>query len=218
VFPALYAILDAELTAARGLTPELLAAAWLDAGIRLIQLRAKSLQSGAFLHLADRLAALAHAAGATFIVNDRADIARLSAAAGAHVGQQDLSPADVRRILPAPAAIGLSTHNQAQLEVALSQPVELAYLAFGPVFTTHSKAQPDPTVGLEGVRLARRTVEAGRPGSPKYPIVAIGGITLARAGEVIDAGATSVAVIADLLDGDPGERARAFLRELGSAG
>ena len=215
VFPPLYAILDVDLTAGGGPTPDEVAAAWFDAGVRLMQLRAKCLQSGPFLELADRLAARALAAGATFIVNDRADIARLSGAAGVHVGQQDLSPADVRQILPAPAVIGLSTHNQTQVEAALSQPIDLGYVAIGPVFATRSKAQPDPTVGLQGVRNTRRTIERMTGTSPACPIVAIGGITVERAADVIEAGATSVAVISDLLGGRPGARARAFLRELG---
>jgi thiamine-phosphate pyrophosphorylase len=211
VLPPVYAILDLDSVVGLGRTPESVAAAWLDAGIRLIQLRAKSAGSGAMLELADRLAGLAREAGATFIVNDRVDIARLSGASGVHVGQQDLSPIDAARLLPPPFQIGLSTHNQAQLEAAVLLPLDLAYVAIGPVFATRSKAQPDPTIGVEGVRLARRI--AGPRG---WPVVAIGGITLARASEVIEAGATSVAVISDLLGDDPAGRARAFLSELGS--
>ena len=221
--PALYAILDFDLTIARGHTPERLAAGWLEAGVRLFQLRAKSLPSGQFLELAERLAALAREAGAIFIVNDRVDVARLAGASGVHVGQQDLSPVDARRVLPSPAAIGLSTHTAAQIRAALDQPVDLAYIAFGPVFETRSKERPDPIVGLEGVRLARATIPATIPGfsrnpvsSAQYPLVAIGGITIERAAAVLDAGATSVAVIADLIDDQPERRARAFLRELGS--
>jgi len=101
----------------------------------------------------------------------------------------------------------------------VAQPVELAYIAIGPVFATRSKSQPDPTIGIEGVRRARRIAKI--PGIPGYPVssglpvVAIGGITLDRAAEVIEAGASAVAVIGDLLGDDPGARARAFLRELG---
>jgi thiamine-phosphate pyrophosphorylase len=97
----------------------------------------------------------------------------------------------------------------------MSQPVELGYVAIGPVFATRSKIQPDPTVGLEGVRIARRALERIRGASSAYPLVAIGGITLERATDVIEAGATSVAVISDLLGDDPGARARVFLGELG---
>ena len=218
VLPPLYAILDFDLAVARGHSPERVAAGWLDAGVRLLQLRAKSLPSGPFLGLAERLAALAREAGAIFIVNDRVDIARLAGASGVHVGQEDLSPADARRILPLPAAIGLSTHTVAQIQAAFDQPVDLTYLAFGPVFETRSKERPDPIVGLDGVRLARATIPGflRNPVSSEYPLVAIGGITLERAAAVLEAGATTVAVIAGLLDGDPEARARAFLRELGS--
>lgn len=219
MLPPLYAILDVDQTVGRGQTPERVAAAWLEAGVQLVQLRAKSLASGAFLDLADRLSALTRQAGATFIVNDRADIARLSNAHGVHVGQADLRPADVRLVLPPPALIGFSTHSDAQVAAAVAQPVELAYIAIGPVFATRSKSQPDPTIGIEGVRRARRIAKI--PGIPGYPVssglpvVAIGGITLDRAAEVIEAGASAVAVIGDLLGDDPGARARAFLRELG---
>jgi thiamine-phosphate pyrophosphorylase len=210
VLPRLYAILDVDAAVARGHEPEQVAAAWLDAGVRLMQLRAKRLASNAFLELAERLAATCRTARCIFIVNDRVDVARLSGADGVHVGQDDLTATDVRRLLPAPAVLGLSTHNEGQLTEALSEPVD--YVAVGPLFATATKARPDPAVGLDGVRMARRIV-----GPQGWPVVAIGGITLERAAAVIAAGATSVAVIGDLLEGDPSARARAFLRELGPA-
>jgi thiamine-phosphate pyrophosphorylase len=181
--------------------------AWLDAGVRLVQLRAKALATGDFLDLADRLVRLAESGGARLIVNDRADIAKMSGAAGVHLGQQDLSPADARATVGPDAVVGLSTHNDAQVDEALVAPVD--YLAVGPVFATSSKEKPDPVVGLDGVRRAARA--AARSG---LPVVAIGGITLARAAAVRQAGATSVAVIAGLVGDDPGVRAREFLRAL----
>lgn len=216
MFPRLYPILDVEACRAHGIVGDddgalglqplagVLAVAdeWLDAGVRLFQLRAKDLPSGPFLDLASALAARARQAGATFIVNDRADIVMLSGADGVHVGQDDLTPRHVRAMLPASAIVGLSTHSDEQVERALAEPV--SYLAIGPVFATTSKAKPDPVVGLEGVRRAREI--AG-----DLPLVAIGGITLERAPSVLAAGASSVAVISDLLGVRGGERLRAYL-------
>jgi thiamine-phosphate pyrophosphorylase len=190
----LYAILDTDLTGAAGLDPIAVFDAWLAAGIRLIQLRSKSMAGGALLELADACSARARSAGATFIVNDRADIAALSGANGVHVGQDDLAPADARRLLGSEAIVGLSTHNVEQVRRAVTEPV--SYIAIGPVFATTSKSRPDPVVGLDGVRAAARVIaEAGAD----IPLVAIGGITLERAPAVFAAGAASVAVISDLL-------------------
>jgi thiamine-phosphate pyrophosphorylase len=206
--PRLYAILDADACSAQGLDPREIVDGWLEAGVRLIQLRAKSTPSGQFLTLAETLAASASAAGATFIVNDRADIASLAGASGVHVGQTDLSPTDARVVLGNAAVVGVSTHNAGQTRLALAEPVD--YVAIGPVFRTASKDRPDPVVGLEGVREALAILtSSGRP------LVAIGGITLERAPAVIEGGADSVAVISDLLSGgDPATRARVFLAAL----
>ncbi len=205
--PPLYAILDLEQAAARGLTPTDVCDAWLAAGVRLIQLRAKRLASGPFLELASRLAEMSRLAGARLLVNDRADIAALSGSDGVHLGQTDLEPAAVRRLVGTEAMIGLSTHNDAQVAEAVTTPVN--YVAIGPVFSTSSKREPDPVVGLTGVSgAAARTKAAG------LPLVAIGGITLGEARRVIEAGADAVAVIADLLRDDPARRAREFLAAL----
>lgn len=207
--PRLYAILDTDRLYARGLDPLALADIWLDAGVRLFQLRAKTMASGAMLELAEALARRAEAAGATFVVNDRADIARLAGAGGLHVGQTDLDPADARLVVGATMAIGRSTHTEAQVRAALDEPID--YLAIGPVFGTTSKDRPDPLVGLDGVRMAARLASAG---GARRPVVAIGGITIETAPEVIAAGAASVAVIADLLIGDPATRIRDYLDAL----
>lgn len=159
------------------------------------------------LELAVRLSVLCHEAGAMFIVNDRADVARLSGADGVHVGQDDLSPSQARTVLRAEALVGVSTHNSAQLALAIEEPVD--YIAIGPVFATSSKERPDPVVGLDGVRAARATASARA-----LPVVGIGGITIDRAPAVIEAGATCVAVISDLLSEDPEARARTFLRAI----
>lgn len=202
-----YGILDLDLLAARSLGAESTCTAWLSAGIRIIQLRAKTSPSGPVLERAERLSDLCRQAGAIFIVNDRADIARLSGADGVHVGQDDLSPAQARMVLHPGAMVGISTHNAEQLTRAVDEAVD--YVAIGPVFATSSKERPDPVVGLDGVRLAHSIA------TPKaLPVVAIGGITLDRAPLVIEAGAHSVAVISDLLSANAETRARDFLRAI----
>jgi thiamine-phosphate pyrophosphorylase len=126
------------------------------------------------------------------------------------VGQTDLAPADVRRLIGGTAIVGRSTHSAAQADAASREPI--SYLAIGPVFATASKgATVDPVVGLDGVRAAAEIAARA-----SLPVVAIGGITLERAPGVLRAGAASVAVIADLLQGDPAARVRAFGQTLES--
>jgi thiamine-phosphate pyrophosphorylase len=135
-------------------------------------------------------------------------VAALSGAHGLHVGQDDLRPADARAVVGAAAILGLSTHTPAQWESAVREPV--SYLAIGPVFGTGTKQTGYEAVGLGTVTRAAQA--ASRHG---LPVVAIGGITLDNAASVIDAGAASVAVISDLIVGDPEARCRSFLRALG---
>ncbi|HZP48750.1 MAG TPA: thiamine phosphate synthase [Vicinamibacterales bacterium] len=207
--PRLTAILDVEACAARGFDPIDTLRAFVAGGATFVQLRAKPLPGGAFLDLAGRAVELAHAAGARLIVNDRADVAALSGADGVHVGQDDLGPADARRLLGSAAIVGLSTHTTDQLERALDAPV--SYVAIGPVFATATKATGYDAVGLTMVRRA-----AARTAARGLPLVAIGGMTLDHAPAVIDAGAASVAVIGDLLTGgDPERRVREYVRTLG---
>jgi thiamine-phosphate pyrophosphorylase len=205
--PRLYAILDLDILSTRELRPAEVLETWLAAGVRLVQLRAKSWTMGPLLEVAWRLAATAQQADARFLINDRADIARLCGAAGVHLGQDDLSPDDARQLLLPGQVIGLSTHNDAQLRSAIVTTAD--YIATGPVFETRTKEKPDPVVGLDGVRAASAlTREAGRP------LVAIGGITLDSAPEIIAAGADSVAVISDLVGHDWRTRATSYLRAL----
>jgi thiamine-phosphate pyrophosphorylase len=146
--------------------------------------------------------------GAIVIVNDRADVARLAGATGVHVGKDDLTPADVRRVAGERTVVGLSTHTAAQLDVAVGQPID--YLAIGPVFGTRTKETEYDAVGLVMVRAAQT---AAAPHA--LPVVAIGGVTLERAPEAIDAGAAAVAVITDLLTGgDPARRVREYIDRL----
>jgi len=202
----LYAIVDVDVCARAGRAAADVARDYLAGGARLLQVRAKLLPSGAFLQLVDEVAAHARAAEATVIVNDRVDVAA-AAGLGVHLGQDDLSVAEARAVLGPDAMVGLSTHTTAQLAAALHQPV--SYVAFGPVFITGTKAHPDPVVGLSG--LAEAAAAATAAG---VPLVAIGGITLATAASVRGAGATSVAVIADLLAGPepPEVRVRRFIQ------
>ena len=201
MLPRLYAILDVRLCRDRGLDPLAVLDAFLAGGATLIQLRDKSSPTATLLTRADAVVARAHAAGARIVINDRADIARLSGADGVHVGQDDLSVADVRAIVGADAIVGSSTHDEAQVEAAAA--TSATYLAVGPTYATATKDTGYSARGLELIALAAATAK---------PVVAIGGITLERAPEAIAAGAASVAVISDLLAApDPAARVRSFL-------
>lgn len=210
--PPLYAIVDLDVCARAGRDPSAVAADLVGAGVRLLQIRAKDHPAAPVLALVEAVLAVARPAGATVIVNDRVDIAG-AASAGVHVGQADLPPAVARRLLGPAAVIGVSTHTPAQLATALTAPVD--YVAYGPVFATTTKADPDPVVGLDGLRIAaRRAAAAG------LPLVAIGGITADTAAQVAAAGAAAVAVIGDLVGHaePPAQRARRFLVALGTTG
>ena len=199
LFPALYAILDPSLIATP-LTPfaENLAAA----GVRLIQLRDKQGTSRELFEHARELAQALQRRGIQFILNDRPDIAAIAGASGVHVGQEDLPVEDARRIVGPSRWVGVSTHNLEQFREAIVTSAD--YIAVGPIFPTTTKANPDPVVGVQFVREARKLT--------RKPLVAIGGITLENAAEVFAAGGDSVAVIRDLLDApDPARRAKEFL-------
>jgi thiamine-phosphate pyrophosphorylase len=205
----LNAIVDVEAAERRGRRPIDVARGIVAGGATFLQLRAKTMASGALLELAVAVAEVAHQAGALLIVNDRADIARLAGADGVHVGQDDLSPGAVRRIVGDEMILGLSTHTVEQLDAGSREPID--YMAIGPVFKTTSKATGYSERGIEMVREAARRARA-------IPLVAIGGVTIDTAPSVIEAGAASVAVIGDLLStGDPEARTRAFLERLNAA-
>jgi thiamine-phosphate pyrophosphorylase len=199
LFPALYAILDPDLAPVPLGT---LAIELADAGVRLMQLRDKR-GSAAHIHSqAKVLQALLSPRGVRFIVNDRADIAAITDAGGVHVGQEDLSAEDARRICGTSRWVGVSTHNLQQLREADRTSVD--YIAVGPIFPTGTKENPDPVVGTEFLRAARQLT--------RKPLVAIGGITIESAADVFRAGADSVAIIRDLLAApDPAARAREYL-------
>ena len=187
-----------------------LARACLDGGATFLQLRAKRASGEWLLDTAAAIVGLG--ADVQLIVNDRADIARLAGAAGVHVGQDDLPPDAARRIVGRERIVGLSTHTTAQVDAAVREPVN--YIAIGPVFGTASKATGYDAVGLAMVQQA-----AARAHARGLQVVAIGGITLDRAEEVVHAGADAVAVISDLLrTGDPRARVREYLDRLASVG
>jgi thiamine-phosphate pyrophosphorylase len=209
------------------------AGALIAAGVTLVQFRDKSspAQPRRFLGCARELRRVTlNQARAMLIVNDRLDLCLAAGADGVHLGQDDLSPVAARKIFDSVEShplsqspeeaqflrqrmgrqkekgrllIGYSTHNLDQVHEAEGFPVD--YIAFGPVFATRSKANPDPVVGVEGVRSARRLTTK--------PLVAIGGITRQNCREVRDAGADSVAVISDLFE-SPGKAVADFLRIL----
>ena len=204
--PPFYPIVDAGVAAQHGWTPPAVATACFDGGARLVQLRAAGASSAQTERWCEAIVASAARYRATVIVNDRADIGHTCGAGGVHVGQDDLPAGAVRDILGPAAIIGLSTHTEKQLDDAWSQPV--SYVAVGPVYGTQTKATGYAPVGLSLVRAA-----AAR--RPAHPIVAIGGITLDCAPELIAAGAASVAVIGDLFrQGSPEARTRAYVDQL----
>jgi thiamine-phosphate pyrophosphorylase len=209
----LYVICDEDVCARVGWSLTDYAAACLDGGARLLQVRMKRAPGRMFLETALAIAERARDVGATVIVNDRADIARLSGAEGVHIGQDDLSPRQVRAVVGTEAVVGLSTHTPEQLTVAVDEPID--YVAIGPVFGTMTKDTGYEAVGLSRVRQAVSIASARG-----LPVTAIGGITLDCAPAVLAAGATSLAVISDLLaTGNPSKRVAEYLRDLrGPAG
>lgn len=186
---------------ANGVDPRGVAEACFRGGARWLQIRDKSSGSRELLVLADEITRLATRFDAHVIVNDRADICRMAGCAGVHVGQEDLPVDEARRIVGPDAIVGFSTHDRAQIDVALASAA--TYVAVGPIYATSTK---DTGYDPRGLELVRYAANRGKP------VVAIGGITLERAGEVLRAGASAVAVITDVLTGgDPEARTRAFL-------
>ena len=207
MFPRLYAIIDASLLSGSELPKNdsglAIAQMLANSGVELIQYRDKQSNSRQYYEVSLQFAQALASTPARFIVNDRPDIALLTGAAGVHVGQTDLSVEDARAICGVERWVGVSTHNLDQLREA--DKTSANYIAFGPIFATATKHNPDPVVGLKGLREARRLT--------RKPLVAIGGITLDRAAEVYAAGADSICVARDLLCApDPAARARAYLR------
>ena len=205
LLPRFYPILDTEVSLRHRIEPLRAARQILEGGAKILQFRHKGFLSRKAFGWLERIEELAKTAGATLVVNDRADLAKLFGAA-LHLGQDDLPPSIARRVIGPDAMVGYSTHNETQLRAARMEPAD--YLALGPIFGTATKENPDPTVGVDELRRLR-------PLSNR-PLVAIGGITRANARQVLDAGADSVAVIGDLFpdDGKLWVRAEEWIRLL----
>ena len=204
--PALYAIVDYQTALEKGWKVCDLAREYLAGGARLVQVRAPSVASCDYLSWCDQVVRDAADYDAQVIVNDRADIAAITGAVGIHLGQLDLEPTVIRRQLCNRLLVGLSVHSFEQLKESASVPVD--YVAVGPVFKTRTKNTGYEAVGTKLVTSASKM-------SPFRPVVAIGGINLERAMEARRAGATSVAVISDLLEGNkPARRVSDYIRAL----
>jgi thiamine-phosphate pyrophosphorylase len=195
----LYAIVDVGALAVHGLDPIAFGEAVLSVGPAALQLRAKDLPPREVLALLRELAPGCRRAGVPLVANDRPDLAILAGCDGVHVGQTDVPIERVRRLAPS-MAVGVSTHTIDQLDAALA--ARPTYVAFGPVFTTSTKSNPDPVVGVDALRAAHeRAMAVG------VPLVAVGGITLERARGMTGA-AEAIAVISSLLPrrAGPGEK------------
>ena len=204
--PRLYAIADAGVLAAWGTSLEEFARGLRAAGVRLVQYRDKNGSPQEVLRATSILCEALSGSGGCLIMNDRADLAVLANFDGVHVGQDDLSFEDARRVVGPNRIVGVSTHTPEQVRAADLTSAD--YVAIGPVFATGTKPDASPVVGLEGVRRARALTSK--------PLVAIGGITRDNARSVIDAGTDSVAVISSLFapDESPEQVARDFLARL----
>ena len=202
----LYVIVDAEVLAAHGVSLAAVASELRAAGVTLLQYRDKNGSPQEILRACAVLRKAFASSPCRLILNDRADLAMLASFDGVHVGQGDLCPEDARRVVGPDRIVGVSTHTDEQVQAANQTSAD--YIAIGPVFTTATKLNPDPVVGLEGVRRARALTTK--------PLVAIGGITRANARSVTDAGADSIAVISALFapNESPAQVARDFLARL----
>jgi thiamine-phosphate pyrophosphorylase len=184
--PRVYPITDTQIS---GLSHAEQVALFAESGATLVQLREKRAPALQFYEAAKAALAVAAERGVQLIINDRVDIALAVGAAGVHLGQDDLAPDVARRLLGNDAVIGYSTHSVAQAIEAASLPID--YLAIGPIFGTSTKENPDPVVGLEGLRAVRSAIG-------NLPLVAIGGITRENTAAVVEAGADSAAMISGL--------------------
>lgn len=204
-FPALYAVTADRPDASHVEQVRRLAAG----GARLVQIRAKLAEGRALYEIVVAALAALRGTDTRLVVNDRVDVACAAGADGAHVGQDDLPASAARELLGPHRILGISTHTLEQARIASGLPVD--YVAYGPIFRTTTKANPDPIVGLDGLMRVRAVVST--------PLVAIGGITLERAADVIAAGADSVAVIGDLWldEGAVETRVARFVDVLGNA-
>jgi len=199
----LYTIVDREVAQGFGWSVPGLAKAYLAGGSSVLQIRVQEATSSELLSWCGTVVVAAREYDASVIVNNRLDIAQLVGANGVHLGQHDLTVNTARQLLGSQAMVGLSTHNLQEIESSATEMI--SYVAVGPVFNTDTKDTKCAAVGLD-------LVSAAAAQKPWRPVVAIGGITLERAPAVLEAGASAVAVISDLLfGGDPERRVREYL-------
>lgn len=189
--PRFYPIIDTSVLAPTGFSPLQVAEEAVRAGVKILQYRHKDNWTQSHFDEAKSIADLCKSAGILFVINDRADFASLLGG-GLHIGQDDLPAVAARAVVPN-AIIGFSTHNAFQLRRSADLPVN--YISLGPIFATQSKDRPDPVIGVDGLR-ALRVISS-------MPLVAIGGITLLTAADVLSSGADSVAVISGILPSSP---------------
>lgn len=185
--PKLYPILDTATLQSRGISPLEAAEALMEAGCQILQFRHKGPFTRSVFFDAQAVSAICRNAGAAYVIDDRADIAGMLGA-GVHLGQDDLSPSDARKVLGDTGVVGLSTHNERQMREAAMEPAD--YVALGPIYATGSKQNPDPVLGPGELKRLRNLTA--------HPLVAIGGITAENAAEIWTAGADCVAVIGAL--------------------
>ena len=184
-FSPLYAILDIASLSSEARIPEIIA----ESGVGLIQVRDKHASARSVFEASKEIVTRLTPKGVRVVVNDRPDIAAMAGAGGVHVGQDDLPVEAARACCGGGLWVGVSTHNLEQFQLAMTTSAD--YIAVGPIFPTATKENPDPVVGLDLIRAARRLT--------RKPLVAIGGITVQSAESVYRAGADSIAVVSDLL-------------------
>lgn len=178
------------------------------AGVGTIQLRAKRLADETLWEVAREAGRRLEGWAGTLWIDDRVDLARMLRFDGVHLGQGDLDPADARGQLPADTLIGLSTHDGDQIDAA-ERDACVDWIALGPIFPTASKANPDPVVGLEGLRRLRSRT--------RRPLIAIGGIDADNLGAVLAAGADAAAVLSAICEGDVAANCRRLVAAAGGA-
>jgi thiamine-phosphate pyrophosphorylase len=188
--PRFYPIADAQMLTGQGIEISRFAESLRDAGVRLLQYRDKTGGPSHILRNAKIIEDIFGGVESLLVMNDDPVLAMLSDWNAVHLGQQDMPAAKARGLMLGGGIVGRSTHNEEQIRVAVEEGAD--YLAIGPVFPTSTKQNPEPVVGLQGVRRARSLT--------RLPLVAIGGITLENAASVIEAGADSVAVIKALFE------------------
>jgi thiamine-phosphate pyrophosphorylase len=197
----LYLVTDSALAGPRGVVETVAAA--LAGGVTLVQVRAPEASGRAFVEQARALKALLAARGVPLLVNDRVDVALAADADGVHVGQSDIDPVDVRAMLGPDRIIGLSVGSPVEWQASQEQLAVVDYIGTGPVFSTRTKTDAGAAIGPEGL--------AAMIALSHLPVVAIGGIGLANAAEVMEARPQGIAVVSAIMAAeDPALAAREF--------